>query len=411
MRTLLGRYHQENQSHLPPFQGGLAGLISYDFSRQLESLPSPREVDLGLPQLLFGFYDVVIGWDHVERRCWLISQGFPERGAGRRSQRAQLRAAEFERLLCGELSSESELPMISDVGVGGMPLASQAPALARRVPGREGLFSSFSPGEYEAAVERALEYIRAGDVYQVNLAQRLLCRATTDSMKLFERLCQLNPAPFAAWFDLGGAQIASCSPERLVAVRQGEVETRPIKGTRRQTGVPQHDWNVRRELEASSKDRAENVMIVDLLRNDLSRVCEDDSVRVSQLLQPEVYRSVVHLVSAIRGRLRNDCDVWDLLAAIFPGGSITGAPKIRAMEIISELEPVARGAYCGALGYIGCDGTADWNILIRTITACDGWWHLPVGGGIVALSTAEEEYRETWTKAAAMLRAIQRAAP
>ena len=202
------------------------------------------------------------------------------------------------------------------------------------------------------------------------------------------------------------AQIVSASPERLVSVRQRKVETRPIKGTRPRTGQPMVDIRAKEHLLASQKDRAENVMIVDLMRNDLASVCDDDSICVTQLCQAESYQSVLHLVSAVEGELKPGVSLCDLLAAVFPGGSITGAPKIRAMEIIAELEPTSRGAYCGSVGYLGFDGTADLNILIRTITASKGWWQVPVGGGVVVQSDAVDEHEETWIKAASMLQAM-----
>jgi para-aminobenzoate synthetase component 1 len=217
----------------------------------------------------------------------------------------------------------------------------------------------------------------------------------------------INAAPFAGYLDGGDWQIASASPERFVRVQDGHVETRPIKGTRARVRRPEADLFAGDELRASDKDRAENVMIVDLLRNDLSRTCDPDSVRVSQLCGLETYEYVQHLVSVVEARLRRGCSSTDLLRAAFPGGSVTGAPKFRAMEIIAELEPTVRGAYCGSLGYIGLDGQMDTSILIRTITAERGWWQLPVGGGIVAQSNPVDEYAETWHKAAGMLRALR----
>ncbi len=234
----------------------------------------------------------------------------------------------------------------------------------------------------------------------------MLYPAEEDAASLYLRLRQRNPAPFAAYFDLGDFQIVSASPERFLQVRAGQVETRPIKGTRPLIHDPQADRRAADELLASPKERAENVMIVDLLRNDLSRVCRYHSVVVSDLCRLERYAFVQHLVSVVRGQLRADCGPLDLLRAAFPGGSVTGVPKIRALQIITELEPTARGAYCGALGYIGFDGAMDSSILIRTITAGRGWWQLPVGGGVVADSDPEREYEETWTKAAGLLRAL-----
>jgi len=275
------------------------------------------------------------------------------------------------------------------------------------MPGLAELTSSFSEADYLRAVEQAIEYVFAGDVFQVNLAQRLLYPAHGDSVALYLRLRRSNPAPFAGYFDLGDFQIVSSSPERFLRVADRLVETRPIKGTRPWRDREEADLSAGEELRQSEKDRAENVMIVDLLRNDLSRVCDPESVYVSQLCGLETYAYVQHLVSVVRGELRDTCTPLDLLRAAFPGGSITGAPKVRAMEIIAELEPTARGAYCGSLGYLGFDGSLDLSILIRTITAGRGWWQAPVGGGIVAQSDPRQEYLETWDKAEGLIRALR----
>jgi para-aminobenzoate synthetase component 1 len=280
-------------------------------------------------------------------------------------------------------------------------LSSQHP-----VPGPAGLVSNFSESSYLSAVQRAIDYIYAGDIFQVNFAQRLLYPASGSSLDLYLRLRNRNPATFGAYFDLGQQQIVSASPERLLSIRGRQVEARPIKGTRRRTSLAEADLFAGDELQQSEKDRAENIMIVDLLRNDLSRVCRPESVRVSKLCGLESYQFVQHLVSVVNGELAPGKTPLDAIAAAFPGGSITGAPKVRAMEIIAQLEPTARGAYCGSLGYIGFDGTTDFSILIRTITASGGWWQLPVGGGIVAQSNPRQEYEETWHKATGMLRAL-----
>ncbi len=269
-----------------------------------------------------------------------------------------------------------------------------------------GVTSNFSRDGYLRAVERVIDYITAGDVFQVNLSQRLLAPARDDPTELYLRLRRRNPAPFAGYFDLGGRQVVSASPERFLRVLDRRVETRPIKGTAPRTGEPDADRAAAEALIASVKDRAENVMIVDLLRNDLSRACTAESVKVEQLCAIERYEHVLHLVSSVVGRLRQQRSPIDLLRGAFPGGSITGAPKVRAMEIIAELEPTARGAYCGSLGYLGFDGSTDLSILIRTITAAGGWWQFPVGGGVVAQSVPENEYQETWQKAEGMLRAL-----
>ena len=382
---------------LPPFQGGAAGLLSYDLGRSLERVPRPRYEEFAIPAMAVGLYDVVLAIDHVEHRAWLISQGFPEQSPAARHRRARQRIEQFSEWLTSTTSTtsrETDAAGISD-------LSPQFP-----VPGPAGLTSNFSAEGFKQAVQRAIDYIHAGDIFQVNLAQRLLFQANGSPLDLYLRLRQRNPATFAAWFDLGSAQIASASPERFLSVRDRQVEARPIKGTRRRTAWAEADMYAGEELLQSEKDRAENVMIVDLLRNDLSRVCEPESVRVTQLCKLELYQFVQHLVSAVEGTLRTGCGPIDLLRAAFPGGSITGAPKVRAMEIIAELEPTARGAYCGSIGYLGFDGWLDMNILIRTITIAGGWWHLPVGGGIVAQSSPDREYEETWHKATGLLQAL-----
>ena len=268
------------------------------------------------------------------------------------------------------------------------------------------LFSDLSKTEFLEMVAKAVDYIHHGDIFQTNLSQRLLAPATVSSQDLFLRMRQKNPAPFSAYFDFGEGQIISASPERLVSLTDRRIETRPIKGTRKRTGYPEVDLNVSQELVAAEKDRAENVMIVDLMRNDLSKVSKPDSVLVEKLCGVEQFKKVLHLVSVVAAELKDNCDSIDLLEAVFPGGSITGAPKVRAMEIIAELEPTARGPYCGSLGYICHDGNMDFNILIRTVTAKGGWWQIPVGGGIVSDSDPVQEYEETWTKAVGMLDAL-----
>jgi para-aminobenzoate synthetase component 1 len=386
---------------LPPFQGGAAGLLSYDLGRSLERLPSPAIDEFQIPALAIGLYDVVVALDHAQDRAWIISQGFPEVHPPAR----QRRAAERLRQLRNWLEQPATAPGPPRRGIIGQLTRSE---LAPQFPlaGPAGLTSNFSAAGYLQAIERAIEYIRAGDIFQVNLAQRLLYPANDDAAELYLRLRRRNAATFAGYFDLGDFQIVSASPERFLKVRHGQVEARPIKGTRQRTARPEADLFAGDELRQSEKDRAENVMIVDLLRNDLSRVCRPESVQVTQLCQLETYEYVQHLVSAVCGTL-GDFSPIDLVRAAFPGGSITGAPKVRAMQIIAELEPTARGAYCGALGYLGFDGALDTSILIRTIAAGRGWWQAPVGGGIVAQSIPEREYEETWHKAEGLIRALE----
>ena len=397
----VSKYTISSVTELPPFQGGAAGLLGYDLNRSLEQIPSPRFSEFDVPTLAVGIYDVVLSFDHLQDRAWLVSTGFPETDESKRQRRARARIDQFRDWI--EKPGRTPTPIVSADGrVAAGQLAPQ-----HSVSSLSDLTSNFSADGYQNATRRAVKYIYAGDIFQVNLAQRLLHPAVDDSVSLYLRLRERNPATFSGYFDLGGYQIVSASPERFVTVHDGEVEARPIKGTRPRTALPEVDLFAGDELQQSAKDRAENVMIVDLLRNDLSRVCKPESVHVSQLCQLEVYQYVQHLVSVVRGQLQENSKALDLIQASFPGGSITGAPKVRAMEIISELEPTARGPYCGSLGYIGFDGSMDLSILIRTITAGRGWWQMPVGGGIIAASDPRREYEETWHKAEGLLRALK----
>jgi para-aminobenzoate synthetase component 1 len=384
---------------LPPFQGGAAGALSYELAHRFERLPRPRFDEFALPVVAMGLYDVVIAFDAVANRTWIVSQGFPETEPSRRRERAKARMDETIRLLTEEAGSSTRQRDLA------LPIEFAAPSFAVD-PRMPKLRSDFDEAGYVAAVERAREYVFAGDIFQVNLSQRLTYPFDGDPLGLYETLCEANPAPFAAYLDAGKFQILSASPERFLQVRNGWVETRPIKGTRRRLHREPADLYLRDDLLTSAKDRAENVMIVDLMRNDLSRVCLPQSVRVTALCKLETYQYVQHLVSAVEGRLSPGNDPWTLLAASFPGGSITGAPKVRAMEIIAELEPTARGFYCGSAGYVGFDGWSDLSILIRTLTAAGGQLQLPAGGGITAGSDPHREYEETWHKARGMLQAI-----
>jgi para-aminobenzoate synthetase component 1 len=381
---------------LPPFQGGAAGLFGYDLCHVIELLPRPRFDEFETPDLAVGIYDWVVAFDHECKRAWLISTGLPETDPARRRERAERRLAFVRAALCR-----------TPAGVAGPAARIVQPKVCFPLPHMPGLGSNFDRPGYLAAARRAVEYVHAGDCFQVNLSQRLLHAATMSAVDLYSRLRERNPAPFAAYFDLGDFVIASASPERFLRVHDGAVETRPIKGTRPRGATPSEDARLSAELATSAKDRAENVMIIDLLRNDLGRVCTYGSVRVSAVCALESYRSVHHLVSEVRGQLRPELGPLDLLRAAFPGGSVTGAPKVRAMEVIAELEPTARGPYCGSLGYVGFDGAMDTNILIRTFTVGRGWAQFPVGGGIVADSTPEEEYAETLHKAEGLLRALR----
>jgi len=379
----------------PMFCGGIAGMISYELGGAFERLPVPVRDEFETPALLAGLFDWAIVWDHIESsvRLYVLNLDGATTTIGQRIDWIMQKLSSQQRRPNTPASRNSESPN---------------PAVPRHLlPSAPGVYSTFSPEDYISAVERVIEYIRAGDIFQANLSQQLSAPWTGSAVDLYERVRAENPAPFCGLLQADDFSVVSASPERFLKVTDGRhVETRPIKGTRRRHRSPIADLYTSSELETSEKDRAENVMIVDLLRNDLSRVCRAGSVKVTGLCEIEVFETVQHLVSTIIGELLPDRDVWDLCAATLPGGSITGAPKIRAMEIIAELEPAVRGAYCGNLFYLGPNGDFDSSILIRTFTLKNGFVQFPVGGGIVADSTAEDEYQETLHKAAGMLRTL-----
>jgi para-aminobenzoate synthetase component I len=396
--NLLAQYKTPVIEGLPPMQGGLMGWFGYELGGCFENIPLAPNNEFRLPCATVGLYDAVFAWDHLTGAGWLISHGWPITDSLKRQRRAYRRLQWF--LKCVEAD-----PLVNQPFATSKPLREDR--LATQFPTRWGPWtSSFSSAGFREAVSRAVEYVHAGDIFQVNIAQRLLRRATCNAADLYLHLRKQNPVPFGGYADFGRVKVVSSSPERFIQLNGREIETRPIKGTRPRMSDPAADKAMGELLRQSAKDRAENVMIVDLLRNDLSRVSNPESVQVTGLCQLEAYRYVWHLVSIIRSQLDNNLNACDLIQATFPGGSITGAPKIRAMEIISELEPTARGPYCGSLGYISYAGDMDLNILIRTLTACDGWWQVPVGGGIVAESDPSLEEQETWHKAEGVLRAI-----
>jgi para-aminobenzoate synthetase component 1 len=376
-------------------------MFGYELGGEFERVPRPAIDEFQLPPLAIGLYDVVVAFDHATNAAWIVSQGWPEADPHSRRARATDRLAQFQRLLQCEVASATGESHVERTTIPRNHLAPQ------HATGIDDLTSSFSATDYQQAVRRAIDYIHAGDVFQVNLSQRLLHPAQGSPVELYCRLRERNPAPMAGYLDGGDWQIASASPERFLRVVDRHVETRPIKGTAARTRQADADRASGEQLTASPKDRAENVMIVDLLRNDLSRVCRPESVRVTQLCGLEEYAWVQHLVSVVEGTLEDQYSPLDLLRSSFPGGSVTGAPKIRAMEIIAELEPTVRGPYCGALGYLGVGGRMDTSILIRTITVAGGWWQIPVGGGIVADSDPRREFEETWHKAKGMLQALR----
>lgn len=406
IRPIHQRLQRKSISGLPPFQGGFAGLLSYELGRCWEQFPRANCDEFELPDLAVGFYDWVIAWDHQQHRAWLIVHGFD---AGLKLQNTDLAAQRLSTIkqridaILFQKCGPSTPPPLS-----GAPLEPAAPSTSHAVEGFPEILSNFSKDQFLGQVDRIIEYIYEGDIFQANFSQRLLSRATMAPADLYLNLRSRNPAPFAGYFAWDDWAVLSASPERFLNVSGDEVETRPIKGTRRRKTAAEADLLTRDELRESKKDQAENVMIVDLLRNDLSRVCEPGTIRVPHLCEVETYETVQHLVSEVRGKLKSEHSIWDLLASTFPGGSITGAPKVRAMEIIAELEPTVRGPYCGSLFYAGLNGEFDSNILIRTFTMRRGWIQFPVGGGIVAQSQPRLEYEETLHKAAGMLAALKK---
>jgi len=409
VRGLVDAHRAVPVTELPPFQGGAAGYIGYDWGLTLERLPAPRHDDLGMDDVVLGVYDWVIAWDHESSRAWLISTGLPETDKERKGRRAAERAAIVDATLkSGTWRGPCQVP--ADEPDKPRPTGATAPSFPVEGgwwPSSLDLRSSFTHADYLAAVQRVIDYIYAGDIFQANFSQRFETPLNESPWTLYQRLRTRNAAPFAAYLDFPDALILSASPERFLRVSStGHVETRPIKGTRPRGLGPEHDAALGRALTESPKDRAENLMIVDLLRNDLSRVCRPGTVRVPELFALERYATVHHLVSTVVGDLSDGIDPLDLLRAAFPGGSITGAPKLRAMEIIAELEPSQRGVYCGSIGYWSLSGELDTSIAIRTATVRNGRVYFSAGGGIVADSVPEQEYRETLDKARGLIDAL-----
>ena len=353
-----------------PFVGGAVGWFGYDLARRFERLGLGSSLPAGAPQLAVGIYDWALLVDHHARATYLVGQGDP---ADPRRQR---------------------LRRLAD---GGEP----APRRPCRVIGS--LVSDMDQAGYARRFAAVQDYIHAGDCYQVNLARRWQVPVAGDPWSAYLRLRRINPAPFAAYLNTPGMQVLSASPERFLSLRDGTVETRPIKGTAARDPDPERDRALAAGLAVSAKDRAENLMIVDLLRNDLGRCCETGSIGVPELFKVESYAGVHHLVSTVTGRLRADADAAALLRACFPGGSITGAPKIRTMQIIDALEGAPRGVYCGSIGYLGFDGAMDTNIAIRTASVAGGRLEFRAGGGLVADSDCAAEWAEIGLKARAML--------
>lgn len=376
--TLLRQQLGEPATAIPgiPFSGGALGYWGYDLARRMMALPAQAQDSQCLPDMSIGIYDWAIVLDHQEGTAQLVS---PQRFAETRNLLPEI----FDRL----------------------QRAGELPADNFSVRGR--ITSNFTPDGYAAAFAQVQDYLQAGDCYQVNLAQRFSAVASGDALGAYLTLRSLSPAPYSALLNLPHAQILCASPERFLRVQNGNVETKPIKGTRPRSSDAQQDRRLADELRKHPKDRAENLMIVDLLRNDLGKSCAPGSVRVPKLFEIESFANVHHLVSTVEGKLAEGRDVLDVLRDCFPGGSVTGTPKQRAMQIIEQLEPDRRGIYCGAIGYVGFDGNMDSNIIIRTLVYSDNEIRCWAGGGIVADSEVAAEYQETLDKAAGMLKLLR----
>jgi aminodeoxychorismate synthase component I len=398
LRELLASYPQASCEGLPPFQGGAAGMLSYDFVRYLEKLPETAEDDLNVPDAHFFMFDRVIAFDQREGKCWVIVcpgardtvLGFTEIS---RSQAEMTAEAE------GHLSRLTEA-----VVHGTLSLLKASKKIAST-----SIVHQLEKEQYMQMVRRAKEYIAAGDIFQANLSLRLAADiGDTDPLHIYGILRGVNPSPFAAYIDFGDYQIVSSSPERLVRVKGRIVDTRPIAGTRPRGRDMNEDGEMEAELLLNEKERAEHIMLIDLERNDLGKVSDYGSVLVDELMITEQYSHVIHIVSNVRGELAEGRDCFDVVRATFPGGTITGVPKVRCMEIIEELEKRRRGPYTGSLGYIGYNGNMDLNIIIRTFLVKEGRAYVQAGAGIVADSDPEREYYESLKKAEALINTLKR---
>jgi para-aminobenzoate synthetase component 1 len=429
--ALMSRYELLDEIDLPFPLGGAFGYWGYDLKNFTEpKLPRRAVNDLELPDCHVGFYDSLVVFDHRLGRVCVVSTGLNADGS-----RSEVRIKERAEFWLAMLSAESGQTLTPDLSPSERARENSLPQFANPdatdshgtrepfppLPGerarvRAEVASNFSKNNFLAAVERAQRYICAGDIYQVNLSQRLTAKCNFTGWELFEKLSAVSPAPFSAFLDCDGGgrhcrfEIASSSPEQFLRLSGSHIQTRPIKGTRPRAADPTRDAQLAYELQTSAKELAELVMITDLLRNDLGKVCEYGSVQVPELAKLEKFAQVQHLVSTVEGRLRNDVTHFAAFASCFPGGSITGAPKFRAMEIIDELEPVSRGTYCGAIGYLGFNRESQLNIAIRTAVCRDGAAHFNVGAGIVADSNPVAEYEETLAKARGFFAALEVAA-
>jgi anthranilate synthase component 1 len=413
VEALLNRYRPVRVPGLPRFVGGAVGIMSYDLVRFFERLPATAHDDLGLPLCHFLFTDTLVAFDHVKHRLLIIALAHLDRDPDAAYTDALHRIeAIIERLSQPAPPAQSPISNLQFLISNTQSLISntQYPTPDNQPATHTAILTSNMPRTvYENAVRRAKEYIAAGDIFQVVLSQRFACKTHADPFTIYRALRMLNPSPYMVYMELDELRVIASSPEMLVRLDRGVAELRPIAGTRRRGATPEEDAALAEELLADPKERAEHVMLVDLGRNDLGRVCAYGSVHVPELMVVERYSHVMHIVSSVKGQLNGQHNAFDLLRATFPAGTVSGAPKVRAMEIIEELEGVRRGFYAGAIGYFGYDGNMDTCITIRTILMRGDTAYIQAGAGIVADSDPAREYEECVNKAAALAEAIVRA--
>lgn len=376
VKTYLKINQEDNNTSLP-ITSGAVGYFSYDFGRKKEGVESENKKTVHIPDSCLYFYDVFIIEDIENEELSIISNG----------------KTGNETVVADEI-----INIISKIEINEVKLS-------ERVFHSE-VFTDFTKDEYKQAVDEMIQYIVDGDIYVVNMTQQIMVKSDCTPYEMFCRLRKNNPSPFGAYLDYGDFQIVCASPERFMQMRSGKVTTRPIKGTRKRGETPEEDQALYDELAVSEKDQSELLMIVDLERNDLNSVCIPGTVKVTELFKVETYATVFHLIANIEGIIKQGCNPMDLIEAVFPGGSITGAPKLRAMELIDKEEKVQRNLYTGSIGYISLNGDCDFNIVIRTAVCKNGEFHIGAGGGITCESELEFEYEETWQKAKALLGAL-----
>ncbi|MDH3974493.1 MAG: aminodeoxychorismate synthase component I [Deltaproteobacteria bacterium] len=372
LHSLLKEFPAEPREDFP-FTGGAVGYIGYEAGEHIESMPERKADNFSAPDIHLGFYDTIFIYDHLQSTLFLSSTGYPEKGAKRR-ERAKERVKQFSDLIYNRKESGPDESRMGKVS------------------------SNFDRKAYLNEVEKIKKYIESGDIYQANLSHRFSASFEGTPFSLYRRFTSANPVPFSACLELPGLSIISNSPERFLALRGNRIESRPIKGTISRSADKSEDILRKKALRESEKDRAEHIMIVDLVRNDLGRVCKYGTIKADSLMDIESYANLHHMVSTVSGEINEGIGPVDCIKAAFPGGSITGAPKVRAMEIIHEIEQCPRWIYTGSIGYIGFDGSMDLNIAIRTAFIKEGKVYFSTGGGIVADSIPESEYEETLLK-------------